>query len=104
MYHDKHFPPSGNPAIMIFFTNPVFIKYKYEMIDLTHTLITKIGSSYEASVRVGYFLKLTTVYGSLIVALSNSSNSSGEGGNWHLPCASPNSRISAWTILFLILF
>ena len=93
------FPPPGNTAIIILFTNTVFIKYKYESIDSTHTLIEKICSLYEASVCVVFFLKFTTGYqskGSSIVALSNSPR----GGTWHLPCASPISQIFSWTISF----
>ena len=72
----KKFPPPGNPAIIIFFTKPVLIKSKYEVIDSTHNLIEKSCSLYEASVCVEVFLKSTTgsqSKGSLIVALSNSS-------------------------------
>ena len=104
MYITKNvFTPPVNTAIIIFFMKPVFIKSKYEWIDSTHTLITKSYSFYEASVCIGVFLKVKTLSqykGSSIVALSNSPR----GGNWHLLCASPNSRIAAWTISFLILF
>ena len=68
------FPPPGNTEIIILFVKKVFIKSKYELIDSTHTLIAKSCSSYEASVYVGVFLKLTNGYqykGSLIVELSN---------------------------------
>ena len=91
------FPPPGNPAIIIFSTKPLFIKYGYELIDSAHNFIANICSSYEASVCVGVFLILTTGSQpkcSLIVLLSNSSR----GGTWHLPCASPISQIAAWTV------
>ena len=97
------FPPPGNPAIIIFFTKPVFIKSKYELIDSTHTLISKSCSLYEASVCVGVFLKLTTgsqYKGSSMVELSNLSR----GGTWHLLCAYPSSQIAAWAISFLNYF
>ena len=98
MYIMKNvFTPPVNTAIIIFFTKPLFIKSKYELIYLTHTLIEKSCSLYKASVCVGVFLKLTTVLqskGSSIVASSNSPM----GGNLHLPCASPILKISAWTI------
>ena len=66
--------------------NPVFIKYKYELIDSTHILIVKSFSSYEASVCVGVFLKLTTGYQSKGSSIVESSNFSG-GGTLHLPRA-----------------
>ena len=91
MYITKKNPLPGNPVIITFFTKPVLIKSKHEWVDSTHTSIVKRFSSYEASVCVGVFLKLTNGYqskGSSAVALSNLS---GEGGNWHLSCASPNS-------------
>ena len=94
MYTMKYvFPLPGDHAIIIFFTNPVLIESKYEFINLTHTLITRSCSSYEASVCVGFFLKLTTgsqSKGLSIVALSNSSR----GRTWHLTCTFPNSRIA----------
>ena len=97
------FPLQGNPAIIIFFTNPVFIKSKYEFIYSTHTLIGKSCSLYEASIYVGFFLKFTTGYqskGSSIVALSKSS----WGGTYHLPYVSPICLISACVVSFLTLF
>ena len=69
------FQPLGNTAIIILFAKPLVIKYKYELIDSTHTLIENSCSLYEASVCVGVFLKMTTGYqskGSSILALSNS--------------------------------
>ena len=36
------FPPPVNTAIIILFTKPLFITYKYELIDSTHTLIEKV--------------------------------------------------------------
>ena len=73
MYIMEKNPPPGNLEMFIFFAKPVFIKYKYELIDSTHTLIEKMCSSYKASVYVGVFLKLTTgsqYKGSSIVELS----------------------------------
>ena len=76
------FLPPGDLVIIILFTKPVFIKFKYEFIYSTHTLIAKICSSYEASVCVGVFMKLTTgsqSKGSSIVALNKSSRGGGLG-------------------------
>ena len=76
VHNEKNFPPPGNTAIIIFFTKPVLIKSKYELIYSTHTLIVKSCSYYEASVCVGVFLKFTSgsqSKGSSIVALSNPS-------------------------------
>ena len=70
------FPPPGNTAITILFTNPVFIISRYELIYSTHTLIANSFYMYEASVCVVVFLRLTTVpqsKGSSMLALSNSS-------------------------------
>ena len=97
------FPPPVNPAIIILFTKPVFIKSKYELIYSKHTLIAESCSLYEASIYVGFFLKFTTGYqskGSSIVKFSNSSREL----TWHLPCVSPSSQITAWTISFFNYF
>ena len=98
MYIMKNvFPSPGNPAIIILFTKPVFIKYKYKLINLTHTLIAEFVSLYEASIYVGVFVKLKTGFqykGSSIVVLCHSSRR----GTWHPQCASTNSQITAWNI------
>ena len=103
--HDENsFSPPVNPAIIIFFTKPVLIKSKYELIDSTHTLILKCFPSFEASACVGLFLKFKIGYqskGSSIVELSNSSRG---GVGVHIRCSSLNSQIAALTITFLILF
>ena len=86
--------------MIIFFKNPVLIINKYELIDSTHPVIADSCSSYEASICVGMFLKMTTgsqYKGSSIVELSNSSRR----GTWHIPYAFPSSQISAWLISFL---
>ena len=60
MYIMKNiFAPPGNTKIIIFSTKPVFINSKYELSDSTHTLIEKICSSYESSVCIEVFMKLT---------------------------------------------
>ena len=95
------FPPPGNPAIIKLFTKPVFIKSKYEFIDSTPTLITNCCYTYEASVFVEVFLKLTTgsqSKGSSIVSLSNSSR----GGTWHLMYASHKLMLGLYHFLLFL--
>ena len=100
----KKTSPPGNPAVIVFLTNPVFIKSKYELIDSTHTPIAKRCSSCEVSVCVGLFLQSTTRYQYKVTSMVALSNSKKGRVTCHLQCASPNSRISYWDISYLNYF